>query len=421
MSNIIEAISIPKKIFTLSGHWPGAKTTIFQRILFCLEILFSLSLLAELPNHFDDYEILSEHLSITISPTSYLIKLIIFKFKSDAVQHLISSIKLKEFNNCPKHLRDIIEETVKYSKFLGHGYQLLCFVTVLLYSLVPMFTKADLPVKFSYNTGNFKPVMYAFQVIDIEGLVSAASNNSSMDILAMSSMRICAAQIEILNRKIIGLSDEYEKYRTDHIKTQLKECVKHHMKIIRYGKSNEKYYSRMTYSTFYVACFHQIHVLITSYLHQIFVIKPDQVESWINIKLSMIIIEQSSTFTGTKILNKVFSMIILTQYATSAVVICNLGFQLVHVNPMSLKFVCMTVYFSAMMIQLAMYCWFGNEIIAKSLAISDACYEFKWFESDLETRKTIITIMERSKQPLFLKVEKFSILSLQAFTSVSNF
>nr|XP_023027980.1 odorant receptor 13a-like [Leptinotarsa decemlineata] len=357
MSNIIEAISIPKKFFTLSGHWPGAKTTIFQRILFCLEILFSLSLLAELTNHFDDYEILSEHLSITISPTSYLIKLIIFKFKSDAVQHLISSIKLKEFNNCPKHLRDIIEETVKYSKFLGHGYQLLCFVTVLLYSLVPVFTKADLPVKFSYNTGNFKPVMYAFQVI---GMVSTASNNSSMDILAMSLMRICAAQIEILNRKIIGLSDE--KYRSDHIKTKLKECVKHHMKIIRYHK----------------------------------------------------------------LLNKVFSMIILTQYATSAVVICNLGFQLVHVNPKSLQFVRMTVYFIAMMIQLAMYCWFGNEIIAKVMAgissflspISDACYEFKWFESDLETRKTIITIMERSKQPLFLKVEKFSILSLQAFTSV---
>nr|XP_023022535.1 odorant receptor 13a-like [Leptinotarsa decemlineata] len=351
MSNIIEAISIPNKFFTLSGHWPGAKTTIFQRMLFCLDILFNFSLLAEFTNHFDDYEILSEHLSITISPVSYLIKMIIFKIKSDAVQNLICSIKLKEFNDCPNHLRNIIEQTVKYSKFLGYVYQSLCLVTILLYSLVPVFTEADLPLRFSYNIGNFKPVMYAFQVM---GLISAASNNSSMDILAMSLMRICAAQIEILNRKIIGLSDEYEKYRPDYIKTELKHCVKHHVKIIRYHE----------------------------------------------------------------ILNKVFSMIILTQYATSAVVICNLGFQLVHVDPMTLQFVCMTVYFSAMMIQLAMYCWFGNEIIVKSSAIRDACYEFKWFESDLETRKTIITIMERSKQPLVLKVGKFSMLSLQSFTSV---
>ncbi|KAG5870808.1 hypothetical protein JTB14_005358 [Gonioctena quinquepunctata] len=91
----------------------------------------------------------------------------------------------------------------------------------------------------------------------------------------------------------------------------------------------------------------------------------------------------------------------------------NTNFQ---IQPANVRFVQMMIYFVAMMTQLVMYCWFGNEIM--SSATKDACYEFEWFDSDLKTRKFLILIMERSKRPLFLTAGKFSVLSLQSFTSV---
>lgn len=82
-------------------------------------------------------------------------------------------------------------------------------------------------------------------------------------------------------------------------------------------------------------------------------------------------------------LENVFCYIIFIQFLTSAVVICNIGFLLVHVSNKTkyffhsiLKFILQMdnlntqffrvfMYFLAMMIQLVVYCWYGNEIIIK--------------------------------------------------------
>ncbi|XP_050306279.1 odorant receptor Or2-like [Anthonomus grandis grandis] len=113
---------------------------------------------------------------------------------------------------------------------------------------------------------------------------------------------------------------------------------------------------------------------------------------------------------------RVFSIILLIQYLTSIVVICNIGFQLVF----SLQFFLMLSFFVAMMCQLGMYCWFGNEIIINSTAIRDACYESDWVDYSVRVRKILLIIMERGKKPLYLTAGKFSILSLASFTSVIN-
>nr|ALR72552.1 odorant receptor OR7 [Colaphellus bowringi] len=297
-----------------------------------------------------------------ISPTSYLIKLIIFKSKSVHVLEMLSFLELTEFNNYPKGLSGIVERTVKFSRYLGYAYQFMCCLVITLYSTIPLFTKADLPIRFSHDVGKLKPAVYIFQVI---GLSSAASNNSCLDVLAMSLMGICSAQIDILNKKLITLGkneDEDETDGSNNSYLRLKKCAKHHVEIIRFQKA----------------------------------------------------------------LERVFSSIFLAQFATSVMVICNIGFQLVHVQPASVQFALMLFYFIAMNTQLVMYCWYGNEIIVKvyhclsilSSAIRDACYKFEWFDSNMETKKLLLIIMEHSKKHLYLTAGKISVLSLESFTSV---
>ncbi|KAJ8912545.1 hypothetical protein NQ315_006616 [Exocentrus adspersus] len=134
-------------------------------------------------------------------------------------------------------------------------------------------------------------------------LYNAAINNACLDVLAMSLMGIAVTQLDIFNEKVKKFKNwNYRKSMgTNDFLRYLNECVKHHNEIIRYVENIEE----------------------------------------------------------------VFSFIFLVQYMTSAAVICNIGFQLVHIHPLSVGFARMVFYIIAMMCQLGMYCWYGNEIIVK--------------------------------------------------------
>ncbi|CAG9812827.1 unnamed protein product [Phaedon cochleariae] len=102
-----------------------------------------------------------------------------------------------------------------------------------MYSIMPIVIKTDLPIMFSYDLGQFWMAMYIFQVI---GMVNAASNNSSLDILAVSLIGIGCAQIDILNEKLKKLfhnsmKKEFDGYIQDD--QSVRDCVRHHIQIIR--------------------------------------------------------------------------------------------------------------------------------------------------------------------------------------------
>nr|QXE93220.1 odorant receptor 40 [Eucryptorrhynchus scrobiculatus] len=136
--------------------------------------------------------------------------------------------------------------------------------------------------------------------------------------------------------------------------------------------------------------------------------------------LARCVYHHSKIITLIALIERVLTKIVLIQYITSVVVICNIGFQLVIVEPFSFPFVLMLTFFTAKMLQLGLYCWFGNEIILSSLAVRDACYESDWINSDVRVGKMLLIIMERTKRPLYLTAGKFSVLSLASFTSVIN-
>ncbi|KAI7815073.1 Odorant receptor Or9a [Rhyzopertha dominica] len=117
-------------------------------------------------------------------------------------------------------------------------------------------------------------------------------------------------------------------------------------------------------------------------------------------------------------LDDVFSLTFLSQFLASIVAICNAGFELVHADLLSLEFPMIALFFLCIVMQLAMYCWFGNEVILKSDEITRACYESNWEEFDASSKRTLLIIMERAKRPIVLTAAKFSTLSLTSFASV---
>ncbi|KAH1007445.1 hypothetical protein HUJ04_004675 [Dendroctonus ponderosae] len=176
---------------------------------------------------------------------------------------------------------------------------------------------------------------YAFMyLLQIFALANAAANSSSLDLIALTLMCIVKGQICVLNDKIRSLEEiNASKGHGAQRVKYVSGCVLHHTKIIE---------------------------LVA-------------------------------------LIENVYSQIVLIEYLTSMVVICNIGFQLVIVELASFAFLLMLTFLVTMLCQLGMYCWFGNEIMLHSAAIRDACYESDWIHSCPQVRKMLLMIMERRR------------------------
>ncbi|KAJ3653683.1 hypothetical protein Zmor_012921 [Zophobas morio] len=114
----------------------------------------------------------------------------------------------------------------------------------------------------------------------------------------------------------------------------------------------------------------------------------------------------------------VFSKGIFMQFLSSVIIICFTGFQLLVVPMASIQFVFLIMYFFCMMCQVAMYCWYGHEVMTTSDELGKFCYMSNWYDSDINIRKSITIFLEKTKKPVVLTAGKFVTLSLATLTGI---
>ncbi|KAK9891633.1 hypothetical protein WA026_015596 [Henosepilachna vigintioctopunctata] len=69
--------------------------------------------------------------------------------------------------------------------------------------------------------------------------------------------------------------------------------------------------------------------------------------------------------------------------------------------------------------QLIILYWYGQVLASESLAVSDAIYESKWYEADVEIQRILLMMMRRSQKWLSLKLGKFDEVTLRTVLKVS--
>ncbi|CAH2010044.1 unnamed protein product [Acanthoscelides obtectus] len=121
-----------------------------------------------------------------------------------------------------------------------------------------------------------------------------------------------------------------------------------------------------------------------------------------------------------EILNDLFSPIALVQCGTSGLAICFVGFQLmVTVESGSPEFVIQAAYFCCLFVQIYFYCWFGQDIMLKSIEISISYYLTDWYNAcSSNVRNHLFLIMERTKRPLELRAGGVFPLTLSTLMSI---
>ncbi|KAJ8933302.1 hypothetical protein NQ318_012259, partial [Aromia moschata] len=75
-------------------------------------------------------------------------------------------------------------------------------------------------------------------------------------------------------------------------------------------------------------------------------------------------------------------------------------------------------YFSCVLIQLYVFCWFGNEITFASDLIRVSLYEGEWYGASSRFKRSMLITMCRMQRPVYVSIGKFSPLSLVTLVAV---
>ncbi|CAG9761587.1 unnamed protein product [Ceutorhynchus assimilis] len=218
-----------------------------------------------------------------------------------------------------------------------------------------------LPMEFPhFNNGTFH---YPFYFFETAALFNGGYINTATDLITVSLIWIAAIQLRILNRKL--RDTERNVRRTDG-----------------YSEFNVE---RLTLDYLTECCVHYM----------------DIEEFIIN-------------------LQEVFSVIIFVQMGASVLAICNTGINLVTFESIP-ETLALTVYVTVMLVQLGLYCWFGNRVFTESEDITTSCYMSPWYKRSTATKKILFLLMERSKRPMKISGLKFFVLKFNTFISILKF
>ncbi|GJQ66211.1 hypothetical protein Trydic_g4269 [Trypoxylus dichotomus] len=128
-------------------------------------------------------------------------------------------------------------------------------------------------------------------------------------------------------------------------------------------------------------------------------------------------------------LSVLVSFPLFVQYTCGCFILCNTILQLtiltravcmlieIHLfkrEPGSMNAISMCGNAGITFAQMAAYHWMGNEIVFKSEKIIESSYVSKWYQLDVRSQKILLMLMERAKRPLTVKLYQFVFISLDS-------
>ncbi|KAJ3663422.1 hypothetical protein Zmor_007685 [Zophobas morio] len=116
--------------------------------------------------------------------------------------------------------------------------------------------------------------------------------------------------------------------------------------------------------------------------------------------------------------NQFFNWIVLVQFFVSAISIGMTMFQLTVVAAFSSEFYSCLFYGNAVVVEIFMYCWFGNEVEIKSSNIPYAVFESDWTDASLEVQKNVVFFILRCQKPIKVSALNLFYLTLDTFVKI---
>ncbi|XP_032669885.1 odorant receptor 22c-like [Odontomachus brunneus] len=139
--------------------------------------------------------------------------------------------------------------------------------------------------------------------------------------------------------------------------------------------------------------------------------------------IGMLIERHHKVIAFSENLDKLFSFMALMQVFWNTLVICPLGLLVmssIH-NDTGIALVKAVFAYSAIMLEIFVFCFAGEYLSFKSRSLADAAYESLWYNMSSNESKNILFVIMRSQKQLSITAGGMTNLSLEAFTSASQY
>ncbi|CAL7950606.1 unnamed protein product [Xylocopa violacea] len=118
------------------------------------------------------------------------------------------------------------------------------------------------------------------------------------------------------------------------------------------------------------------------------------------------------------ILNDEFKMVIFIQFTMSILLICIRLYMLTTMKLSPEKILETLCYSSAILVQIYIFCWYGNEVKLKSLAIPTMIFDIDWTILDKAVRRDLLMIMMRAMSPIEMTSGHIMTMNLESFGAI---
>ncbi|XP_014295858.1 odorant receptor 46a [Microplitis demolitor] len=119
--------------------------------------------------------------------------------------------------------------------------------------------------------------------------------------------------------------------------------------------------------------------------------------------------------------NDLFAPIIFIQYSFSSLILCLIVQSSTKLVFMSPEFIFMVIYLGCMLLQIFLFCWYGNEVTLESSGIHLAIYNMNWQVLITRSQKDLLIMKTRAILPIRFTTGYLIELSLDSFTKLIKF
>nr|QGW50380.1 odorant receptor 53 [Chouioia cunea] len=98
--------------------------------------------------------------------------------------------------------------------------------------------------------------------------------------------------------------------------------------------------------------------------------------------------------------------------------IINIYFLSTNSNRQNLKYFTTLFYASVSLMQIYMFCWYGNEVTLGSIDLGNALYESNWINLNHRTKKLLLTIITRTSKSILISAAVIVPLNIDSFIKI---